>query len=160
MLRRLQVIDHKNADATCVAAADMTRGMVVTKDVATNKVALASASVDVYFVDKEPDYTGIYAMGGEFSDYTSDFESIKQDDFVVVEKPMPGEIYATDAITATGLAAGDALKVTAGKFAKAAASDVTMFKYGGTYSDAGHTLHIVHVTEAFTVPTAPSGGDQ
>jgi hypothetical protein len=149
MLRKLQTISNKNADAMFKAGVAMKRGMLVQKDY-TNKVAILPVSQEGLFFATRDNYPmGLMAAEGELSDYDSRFETFAEGDGVILEKPFAGERYAIDQYISTDLVVGDYLiaEVTIGanqgKLKKNATA--TNFKYCGTMSDNGNTLAIVEV---------------
>lgn len=150
MLRRLQVISNKPAEAMLKANTNMVRGMAVQKDLANGEVVLPTSQTGLYFVTKEDYATGVMAYEGELSSYDERLDNIKEGEFVVLEKPMSGERYATDQFVSNGLTVGDYLAVedtvadnNLGKWIKS--TDATSFIYGGEYKDNGHTLAIIQV---------------
>lgn len=147
MLRELQTKTGKVYDATKKANVAMVVGMGVVKDYANGNIVKFPASatdVGVFFVTKEKIAEGIYAGLGEFSDYEEMFMNIKANELVKLVSPEKAERYATDQVTATGLAKGDYLALgTDGKFAKSASA--TRFTYGGTKVIDIHTLHVIEV---------------
>ena len=148
MLRELQTETGKVYDATNKAAVAMVVGMGVVKDYANGKVKFPAAVTDagIYFVTKEKRAEGIYAGLGEFSDYDDMFMKIKADEFVKLVPTKGSERYATDQVTATGLAKGTYLALgTDGKFAKS--TDPTKIVYGGTKVIDTHTLHVIEFVD-------------
>jgi len=149
MLRRLQVISNKNADAMNKAAVAMKRGMMVQKDLANKTAILPTTTEGLYFVNKDNYPIGLMSLEGELSDYDTRFESISANEFVILEKPISGERYATTEYVSTDLSVGNYLIVetaageTQGKLKKNATA--TGFVYDGTFSDNGNTLAIVQV---------------
>ena len=146
MLRELQTKTGKVYDATNKANVAMVVGMGVVKDYVNGGVEFPAAATDegVFFVTKEKVTEGIYAGLGEFSDYDNMFMNIKAGELTKLVSLEKSERYATDQVTATGLAKGDYLALgTDGKFAK---SDTpTKLIYGGTKAVDTHTLHVVEV---------------
>ncbi|MFA6832560.1 MAG: hypothetical protein WCR36_09895 [Bacteroidaceae bacterium] len=144
MLRELQTAKDKNIDAMYKADVAMVTGMAVVKNMADKTADMpAAATVDgIFLVNKERIPTGINTARTDMSDYDDDFCNIKVGEPVKLIPMYVGERYATDACVATGLTVGDALMVGVdGKFAKATKASTLI--YGGTFNDAGHTLHIV-----------------
>lgn len=111
MLRRLQVISHKNADAMFKAGSAMKRGRLVQKDHATKSAVLPSSTDELYFVTKDNYPIGLMSLEGELSDYDPRFEAISANEPVILEKPLSGERYGTTEYVSTGLVAGDYLIV-------------------------------------------------
>lgn len=148
MLRRLEVHVHKAADATFQAATPTVRGRLAQKDFSTKTIVSPTSQEGLYWVNKDNYPTGLLSLEGELSDYDVRLENVKAGEFVVLEKPLPGEVYATDQIALTGLAEGDYLEVettgdNAGQLKKSAAA--SQFKYRGTKIDNGHTLGRVEI---------------
>lgn len=149
MLRHLQGISNKNVDAMIKSATPTTRGRMVQKDLATGTAVLPLSQEGLYFINKTAIPTGLMSLEGELSDYDTRFEAIAANDFVVLEKPLSGERYATSEFVSTGLTVGDYLIVSVtvdanqGKLIKNATA--TPFKYGGTKIENGHTLAIVEI---------------
>lgn len=151
MLRELQTNTGKVYDTMNTASVAMVVGMGVVKDYTKdNEVGFPVAATDagVFFVTKEKRAEGIYAGLGEFSDYEEMFMNIEAGEGVKLVPPVKSERYATDQITATGLAKGDYLALGAdGKFAKAATDTVTRFVYRGTKKIDTHDLHVIEVID-------------
>ena len=150
MLRRLQSINGKNIDATKTAAVAMVRGLMVQKH-ATNGTAIKPTSqIDLFIVNKDIQPTGLLSYEGEISDYDSRMNAIAQGDYVLLEKPMIGERFATNQYIATDFAVGEYAEVhtTAdadqGKLKRKGSA--TEFMYVGTITDkVGDTLAIFEV---------------
>jgi hypothetical protein len=156
MLRQLQTVNRKNADATLVAGEAMKVGMMVVKDLANGEVVLPSAatSSNVFFVTKEKIPTGLLSVQGEQSEYLASFNDIAEDEEVVIITPVAGERYATDQFVAANLQVGYPVHVgTDGKIFRIWEGTSSML-YGGSYVDNGHTLAKVDIIEAtaFTDP--------
>jgi len=156
MLRQLQTVNRKNADAMLTAGEAMKVGMMVIKDLANGEVVLPSAatSSNVFFVTKEKIPTGLLSVQGEQSEYLTDFNDIAEDEEVVLITPVAGERYATDQFTAANLQVGYPVHVgTDGKIFRIWEGTSTML-YGGSYDDNGHTLAKIDIIEAtaFTDP--------
>ncbi|PZT57488.1 hypothetical protein [Paenibacillus silvae] len=148
MLRRLEVHVHKAADATFQAATPTVRGRLAQKDFSTKTAVTPTSQQGLYWVNKDNYPTGLLGLEGELSDYDTRLESVKAGEFVVLEKPLPGEVYGTDQIVLSGLAEGDFLAVetsggNAGKLIKS--TDPTQFKFRGTKVDNGNTLGRVEI---------------
>ena len=142
MLRFVQVNTAKNLPVVEASEA-LTRGMAVTLAVSTGKVGKATATSGVGFVEAVPNYDGINAV---LTPTDGDFESIASGDTCVFVPTYPGEVYATNQITSTGLSKGDALEMSAGKFIKKGSSTTaaTCWTYGGAYDDPSVTgMHLV-----------------
>jgi hypothetical protein len=152
MLRVLQSINGKNADAMYTADVAMVKGMGVVKS-ASNEVKFpASATAqNVFFVTKEMITTGVNTLYGELSDYNDAFEKIVADEPVVLVAPYKGERYFTD--QADTVAVDDYLVVgTDGKFEKAASTTSNLLVKSITYKDAGsHAGIIVEVVDWATI---------
>jgi hypothetical protein len=153
MLRVLQSINDKNADATYIAGAAMVKGMGAIKGANKETAFPTSATaLDVFLVTKEMIPTGVYTLYGELSDYHDTFEKIAEDEPVVLVKPIIGERYFTD--QADTVAVGDYLVVgTDGKFEKGATSAKSNLKVTSiTYKDAGtHSGIVFEVTDWATI---------
>ncbi len=152
MLRQLQTVNRKNADAMLTAGEAMKVGMMVVKDPANGEVVLPSAatSSNVFFVTKEKIPTGLLSVQGEQSEYLADFNDIAEGEEVVLITPVAGERYATDQFTAANLQVGYPVHVgTDGKIFRIWEGTSTMI-YGGSYDDNGHTLAKIDIIEATT----------
>lgn len=148
MLRRLQVHVHKAADATFKSATPTVRGRLAQKDFATGTAIVPTSQDQLFFVNKDDYPIGLMAYEGEISSYDARLDGVKAGEHVVLEKPLPGEIYGTTEFIEAGLAEGDYLEVEtagndAGKLKKAAAA--TSFLYRGTKNDNGHKLARVEI---------------
>lgn len=121
MLRVLEDINTKNADAMYSAGSDMIVGMGVLKGANLEAdFPTTATATDIFFVTKEFIPTGLDSLKGEISDYN--LENIKGGEKIVLVKPVIGEIFWTDQID-TGIAVGDYVVAgTDGKFEKAATS--------------------------------------
>lgn len=145
MLRKLNVVSDK-PDQFAVTSAQLTNGMVVSKDYATGKISAATGAGD-YFVEAQKNYDGLNAV---VAPTDGDFETIKSGETAILIPTYVGERYATSAC-ATGLTVGDPLTVTSGAFAKQSAKSAAyQWVYGGTYSDPTGTLYIVEKIPAST----------
>lgn len=153
MLRELQTIVGKNADAMCTADVAMVRGMGVQKSGGEAVFPAAKTCSNIFFVTKETIPTGLLSIQGELSEYTDDFENIAVGEPVVLIKPMLGERYATDQFGATAKpSAGDYLMVDDdGLFITAVTNDVSTFLCEGNYDDAGHACIKFEVVEAHKI---------
>lgn len=150
MLRRLQTISGKPADAVLKASTDIKRGTAVQKDLANGEAILPVSATGLYFATKDDNPTGLMALEGELSSYDERLDIIEEGEFVVLEKPISGERYATDQFVAAGLAVGNYMTVEVtpgdadqGKWINS--NDATEFTYGGEYNDNGKTLAIIQV---------------
>ena len=146
MLRELQTNLLKTTDAMYKADVAMVTGAAVIKNFVdkTADVPAAKTVDGFYFVNKERVPIGINSAKGDMSDYEDDFTKIKANEPIKLIIPEVGERYATDQYTKTGLAVGDALMITGGKFVKADVASRHI--YGGEFNDAGHALAIVEIT--------------
>lgn len=152
MLRELQTIVGKNADAMCTADVAMVRGMGVQKSGGEAVFPAAKTCSNIFFVTKETIPTGLLSIQGELSEYTADFENIAVGEPVVLIKPMLGERYATNQFASTKPVAGAYLMVgTDGKFVTAVTNDVSTFYCEGNYDDAGHACIKFEVVEPHKV---------
>ena len=137
-----------------LGSVDTKRGSIVVKDY-TNKVAnkADAVAIETYFVDFDYVPTG-HQSDLEISEYTDQADVVKASTLAVLKKLVSGT-WATDQVVATGLAAGDYLiagtTTNVGKLIKAVATNVTPYRYVGTYDDAGHTLYAFEVVEPKTV---------
>ena len=151
MLRELQVIKDKPAIASYTAGeTTISTGMAVVKNETDKTFEFASAetAADLYFVDKERIPTGVNAARGDISDYDADFTTLVEGDFGKLINYLPGERFATDAYVETGIATGVRLSAnTAGKIVKAATNVESKYVCGGFYTDNGHKLVIVEVSD-------------
>jgi hypothetical protein len=143
MLRVLQSINAKNADAMYVAGEAMVKGMGVVKS-SDNEVILpnSATATDIFLVTKEMIPTGVNSLYGELSDYSDCFENIVEHEPVVLVKPIIGERYFTNQVDT--VAVGDYLVVgTDGKFEKAVSTTSNLKVTSVTYKDAGSHAGVV-----------------
>lgn len=136
-------------------SADVNRGAVVVKNLATGKADPADGvGVEIYFVDKDNQPMGALS-DVEISQYDLSLDVVKADELAILVKPALGVQYATDQIDNTGLVSGDYLvagtATNVGKLVKATTGNVSTLKYIGTFDDAGHTLYRFEVVEPHTV---------
>lgn len=148
MLKHLQTISNKNADAMFKASVPMVRGRMVQKDYATKTAVLPTSQEGLFFVTKDNYPTGLMSLEGELSDYDVRLENIAANEGVILETPIKGERYANSEYVAAGLVDGDYLSVETsgadqGKLKKS--TTPTGYRYCGTYNDNGHTLAIVEI---------------
>jgi 6-phosphogluconate dehydrogenase (decarboxylating) len=152
MLRVLQSINAKNADAMYVAGEAMVKGMGVVKS-SDNEVILpnTATATDIFLVTKEMIPTGVNTLYGELSDYSDCFENIAADEPVALITPFKGERYFTN--QADTVAVGDYLVAgTDGKFEKAASTTSNLKVTSVTYKDAGtHSGIVFEVTDWATI---------
>lgn len=140
MLRLFQVNEQKPCDATYKAGSDMKTGSLVVKDTAAKTVDFASAptSENVIFVTKAAVPEGTNTYRSDFSDYDEAFNTIAENELVVLHVPTAADVFGTDQFDPS-LAAGDSVAAgTDGKAVKAAGK--SHLKFLGTYDDNGHTL--------------------
>lgn len=130
MYRALQVYTGKPIEIVKAGGA-LTRGMVATYAPATGTVTAATGTDAVCLIDVAPNYDGINAA---ITPNDAAFEKIAEGDLVLKVVPNHGEHFATNQITADGLAAGDLLEAAAGKLVKATGS-AGQFVYVGAYAD-------------------------
>ncbi len=152
MLRQLQTVNRKNADATLVAGEAMKVGMMVVKDYANSEALLPSAAAGsgVFFVTKEKIPTGLLSVQGEQSEYLAAFNDIAEGEEIVLIKPFAGEKYATDQFIATKLIEGYPVNVnTDGKIVRIN-SGTTSMVYDGAYIENDKTLAKVRFIEPTT----------
>jgi len=150
MLREIQTVNGKNADATYVADVALVRGMGVQKNNGEAVLPAATTCENIFLATKESIPTGLLSVQGEISDYNTAYENIAIGEGVVLIAPVAGEKYATDQTTGE-LAAGDYLGVaTSGKFIKVTIG-VSKFVCRGTYTDGTRTLTKIEVIDAHTV---------
>lgn len=148
MIRQLQNVVGKNADAMFMTHKKIKFGAIVEKDHASKKTKDPAAnSKNFFFAVKERIATGIDAARTEISDYDPIFEDIQAGEGVVLITPLKGERYATDLVTnPSGLTKGKKLKVkTDGTFELDSAGSDAVAIYDGEYMDAGHKLYIVEM---------------
>lgn len=153
MLRVLQSINGKNADAMYTADVAMVKGMGVVKGT-NNEVIFPATSTanNVFFVTKEMIPTGVNTLYGELSDYVDNFEKIAADEPVVLVTPLKGERYFTD--QADTVVVGDYLVVGVdGKFEKATTGKTSnLLVKNITYKDAGsHAGIVIEVVDWATI---------
>ncbi len=156
MLRDLMVNENMAADATFVADAAMATGMAVVKNYTDGTADLPSAETasELYFVQKARIPSGINAYRSEFSDWTTEFNTLVAGEGVVLYKYPAGSVFGTDAY-ATALTNSDKGKVlsagTDGKLKKATTSTVSsVYKFLGLYTEGSHTLAKVEVLDTAT----------
>ena len=143
MLRELQNIVLKNADATQVAKTAMKFGQLVEKEYTTNTVKLATGS-NFYFVTKERVIDG--DVVAQRSDYDDLFENIKANEKVVLITPIKGEQYALDHVDSfKTLNKGDLLEVSTGVLKKSTDGTNAVAVFTGVYKDAGHELAAIEI---------------
>lgn len=152
MLRELQTIVGKNADAMLTADVAMVRGMGVQKVGTEAILPIATTCDNIFLVTKETIPTGLLSIQGELSEYTDEFEDIAVGEHVVLIKPMVGERYATNQFATTKPKINEYLIVgTDGMFVKATSTQVSRFLCKGDYDDAGHACIMFEVIEPHTV---------
>jgi hypothetical protein len=133
---------------------DMNRGTLLVKDY-TNKVAnkADAVAVETYFLDFDSQPTG-HLSDVEVSQYDSSMDTVKANTYAVLKKLVSGT-WATDQVIATDLSAGDYLyggtDANIGKLVKAVSTNVTPYRYVGTYDDCGHTLFMFEIVEPKTI---------
>lgn len=156
MLRELQTIIHKPADAMNKSAEDVViTGMGVVKNAAngTFEFPAAETAADIFLVDKERIATGIMAgYEGSLSDYYEEYITVKAGEYAKLIKYVAGERFATDQVadietTIAGWTAGDRLAVDAtGMWVKASKPSIYVFK--GKYVDCGkYTMALIEVSD-------------
>lgn len=141
MIRYLQVVQGKPVRHMKAAAA-MKQGAPVAQTLSAGTVA-ADTGVGDYLVDVDMNYDGMNAI---MTPMDNAAENIAEGADVLMITPLPGERYATTELTAAGLAVGDPLVTSAGKFVKATASASGVpyqWIYGGAYDDPTGTMYIV-----------------
>ena len=147
MLRELQTILNKPASSQYKSAEDgvMTGMGVVKKSENTFGYAGTATAADVFLVDKERIPVGINASRKDMSDYEDDFVKVGNGEYAKLIAYHAGERFATDQYTGT-LNAEDRLEVGAdGKWVKA--TGVSKYVYKGEYSDNGHVLALIEVSD-------------
>lgn len=138
MIRYLKTVQGKPV-SIMVAGSKITKGAPLTQDFTDDTVDPAATGLGLYLADIEATYEGINAIVNPTDD---SFETAAAGARVLVIPTIPGESYATTELTATGLAKGDALVATSGKFVKAGTSTKYAWVYGDTYSDpTGLTMY-------------------
>lgn len=156
MLRELQVTKDKPANSMYKAGEEkIVTGMAVVKN-ETNKTfefASATTATDVFFVDKERVPSSINAARGDMSDYDEDFVTLKENEFGKLIAYYPGERFATDQYTETGLAEG--VRVAAGTDGKLAkATEASRYVFKGFWTDNGHKLAVIEVSDTAVANSA------
>lgn len=149
------VIGSSTVNEIYEVTADTRRGSLATKNLATGKaVAASDTGVDVWIVDADNQPTG-HLSDVEISQYDDTLDIVKAGKRAVLKKYPVGAQIGTDQIVTTGFIAGDysiaGTAGNAGKFIKATAGKLSVFKYLGTYDDAGKTLHKFEVVNPVTV---------
>ncbi len=155
MLRDFRINGAKAPDAMHKAKVDMVTGMaVVREDTSTDKfvkVAETETVADILFVDKERVPSGVNAARGDMSDYDSDFVSIKANEMVTTDKFAADEKFGTDQFVEADFTAetaiGTRVSFKGGKAMKATATVASPYVFKGLYSDNGHTLIQIEVSD-------------
>ena len=140
MLRLFEVNEQKPCDATYKASSAMMTGSLVVKDTATKTVDFASAPTaeNVIFVTKAAVPEGANAYKSDFSDYEEAFNTIKENELVILHVPTAADVFGTDQFDPS-LVKGD--PVAAGTDGKAVkATGKSRLRFIDTYDDNGHTL--------------------
>ena len=148
MLREIITHSHKAAESTYKAGAPMTTGAAVVKDVAAGvaKFPTEATAANLYFVHKERIPTGINASRTNMSDYDEDYNTVAEDEPVVLYSFDAGEQFATDAFAASLSESDIGKTLAAGTDGKlAVATTTSKYLYKGVYQDAGHALCWVEV---------------
>lgn len=149
MLRQLQTVNLKNADALTIADVPMKVGMLVQKN-SDGEAILPTGKVGsgVFFVTKERIATGLSSIQGELSDYSSAFDNIGTGEAVALVKPFSGEKYATDQYNDDDFEINAYLYAdTDGKLYREWSGTTNMI-YRGTYVDnENHTLALVEIVD-------------
>jgi len=138
MLRELITHSHKAAETTYTAAADMSTGMGVVKNVdGTCSFPSEVTGVNLYLVDKERIPTGINAGRVNLSDYEPEFNTVAQGDKVKLPHYGAGEKFATSEFTdLTDDMKGQMVGVGSdGKWVVATGDSI--YRFEGIYKDAG-----------------------
>lgn len=153
MLRN--IIEGAHTTEIYEIGSELKRGSVVTKNYTTQVADKASGEgVAIYLVNADFAPTG-HESDLEISEYTDQADIVAANALAVLVKPAVGSHWATDQVVATGLAAGDYLIAgTAGDVGlliKAVATNVSTYRYVGTYDDAGNTLYQFEVVAPHTV---------
>lgn len=148
MLRDLQSF-NVNVDATKKASVAMKRGSFVTKDEATKTFGLATATTEVYLVDRDTVVTKGLAMGEPYSEYDVDQDTIAKDEFAGLIALQKGVRKATSEynpdLADADVTAGKYLTVgitgeTQGKLIASTDNAATSYKSLGWVTDNGHKL--------------------
>lgn len=113
----------------CVANEALVNGAPVAYTPATRKVAKATA-VTKYVVTNAKNYDGINAV---MEPTDAEHEAIASDSICIRVPLELGDVFATTEVTATGLAAGNYIGVSAGKYVKS--TDATNLVYLGKYDN-------------------------
>jgi hypothetical protein len=148
MLRDLQPKKNKPIEIMTTAA-EMKRGIMVTKDLAAGTVAAATSGLGDYFVSGSKEYTGIYSVVNP-NDPIHD--TIAAGAKCQVINTTLGERYANSEVTPGYADIGDPLNVSSGKLVRATSESAYQWIYGGTYADPTGTLYIVEKIEPATAP--------
>lgn len=153
MLRN--VINSKHTTELFKVATDTKRGSVVVKNLTTGLADKADrVGTEVYLLDFDFQPTG-YQSDMEISDYTAQADTVKEGTYGILIKYVNGEKFATDQVITTGLTAGDyaiaGTTTNVGKLVKAVSTNVSVFKYQGTYADGDKTLYMFEVVEPKTI---------
>ncbi|GFN32593.1 hypothetical protein [Paenibacillus xylaniclasticus] len=150
-----QVIGTSSINEIYEVTAAIKRGALVTKNLSTGKaVAASDTGVDVWIVDADNQPTG-HLSDVEISQYDESLDTISAGSRAVLKKYPVGAQIASDQVVTTGLTAGDyavaGTSGNAGKFVKATTGKTSIFKYLGTYDDAGHTLYNFEIVNPVTL---------
>ena len=148
MLRDLQVKKNKPIEIMTTGA-EMVRGTVVTKDLATGAVSAASSGLGEYFVNGSKEYTGIYAV---VNPTESIHDTLAAGAKCQVVNTSVGERYASSEVTTGTADIGDPMNVSNGKFIKAAGASAYQWIYGGLHIDPTGRLPIVEKVAPATAP--------
>lgn len=139
MLRTLQTINGVNVDAQKTAKTDMKRGtLIIVNELGGTLEAGATSATHVLVRDVK--VTDSYAQGFIFSEYDDSQDLVKAGEYAGARPLHFGERYATSeygTLTDAQAAAGQKLKVAAGKLVTAAAGDDTPYYSLGWVMDAG-----------------------
>lgn len=138
------------------AGEDMVRGMVVTEDYANGQLMKAdNVTEDLYIVNKDYQPTGAYS-DVEVSDYTKEANAIANGTPALEVIPQLGAEFLTDQVVPTGLTANTSYVKAGtgedeGKFVVAVATNISVYRYLGTDTDAGQTMYKFKRVEPHTV---------
>lgn len=125
-------------DATYKAGADMKRGMLVVKGTdGTVDFTTTATDKNVFLVGGEYAIAG--ALGDvDVPDYADEYETVKENDLVVLEKPVAPGVYFTDQATGTFTVGKYALVGTEGKLVPTNTASKFVIK-DTKYSDCGRS---------------------
>ena len=151
MLREFRVNSADAPSAMFKANVALKTGMGVIKDYANGlaKLPTATTADGIFLVSKMPYPTGKDAAIEDFSDYYEPFNTVAQDELVVLYSYRDDSAFGTDQYDTSALTAAAApLYVAVGTDGKwTTATGNSKYLFTKLYDDAGHTLAHIEVVE-------------